>query len=104
MKFPKTLLIGGVNWKVIIDKKINGGAFWWHTHTIKIEKTLTQERKFNILIHEICEIIMVNNIMRYQKGLDGEKSNGDYIFSFDHDRFMIFTEELSGILKQFIEI
>jgi len=71
---------------------------------LKIEKALTQERKFNILIHEICEIIMVNNIMRYQKGLDGEKSNGDYIFSFDHDRFMIFTEELSGILKQFIEI
>ena len=102
MKIPKSLLICGVKYSIIFDKKILGGAFWWHKHIIKIEKAMSFERRFNILIHEVCEIIMVSNIMRYQKCLEGDTHNGDYIFSFDHDRFEIFTEELGGVLKQII--
>src|SRR3990167_6534858 len=99
MKFPKSLIIGGIKWKIIIDPKVSGGEFSWQKHTIKIEKKYSDERKWQVLIHEICEIIMVNNTMRYQKNFV-YISNGDYLFAFDHDRFEIFTNELAGIIKQ----
>ena len=100
MKLPKLLVIGGVKWKIVSDLRTSGGSFVWHDHIIKIEKRISWERQFNILIHEICEVIMVNNIMRYQKCFYGQPHNGDYLFSFNHDSFEIFTDELSGILKQ----
>jgi hypothetical protein len=100
MTIPKHLIIGGVKWRIILDKKLSGGAFGWHSHTIRIEKKISSERKFNILIHEICEIIMVNNMLRFRKCTEGEAENGDYLFSYNHDGFENFTDELSGILKQ----
>lgn len=99
VKAPKFLIIGGVKWKIIFDRKIKGGAFYWHDHLIRIDKSYSEERRFQVLIHEVCEAILVNNIMRFQKSLS-EVANGDYLFSFDHDRFEIFTDELAGIIKQ----
>ncbi len=101
MRFPKHLIIGGVKWKIVFDKKTEGGEFYWGKHLIKIDRTYSDERRFQVLIHEISEAIMVNNMMRFQKSLS-EVNNGDYLFSFDHDRFEIFTDELAGILKQFM--
>jgi hypothetical protein len=91
-------MIGGVNWNLILDKNTNAGEFLWGTHTIKIKNDLSDERKFNVLIHEIIEVIMTNNMMRFQKCVDNP-NNGDYLFCFDHDKFEVFTDELSGILK-----
>lgn len=102
MNFPKTLIIGGVKWEIILDPKVNGGEFYWETHIIKIRKQYSNERKFEVLIHEICEVIMVNNVMRYKKCID-QTSNSDYLFSFNHDSFEIYTNELAGIIKQFMK-
>jgi hypothetical protein len=99
MKFPKVLIISGIKWKIIFDRKTNGGEFYWATHTIKIDKKYSDERKFSVLVHEISEAILVNNMMRYQKTL-AEVHNGDYLFVFDHDKFEIFTDELAGVIKQ----
>lgn len=99
MKFPKSLIIGGVKWKIVFDRKITGGEFRWHNHIIKIEAKYSDERKWQVLIHEIAEVIMVNNTMRFQKNFT-HIGNGDYLFNFDHDRFEIFTDELAGILRQ----
>jgi hypothetical protein len=98
MKFPKSLIIGGVKWSIKFDRKITGGGFYWKEHCIVIRAQHTEERKYEVLIHEICEIIMTNNVMRFAKCF-AEISNGDYLFSFDHDRFEIFTDELAGILR-----
>jgi len=102
MKLPKTLIIGGVKWKVELDSKIEGGAFFWRDHVIKIQKHYSDERKFQVLIHEVVEAILVNDNMRYQKHFSSGPENGDYLFAFNHDRFEIFTDELSGVLKQFL--
>ncbi len=103
IKFPKSLVIGGIKWRVIFDRKTEGGEFYWGKHLIKIDRTYSDESRFQVLIPEISEAIMVNNMMRFQKSLS-EVNNGDYLFSFDHDRFEIFTDELAGILKQFMRI
>ena len=103
MKIPKSLIIGGVKWSVKFDKKIGGGVFYWHDHRIVICAQHTEDRRFQVLIHEIAEIILVNNVMRFQKCLT-EVANGDYLFSFNHDQFEIFTDELAGILRQFMRI
>ena len=100
MTFPKTLIIGGVKWKIIFDKT-QGGFFDWQDHIIKIEKKYSDERRFQCLIHEICEIIFLNNNYRYKKCLN-EVHNGDFLFSVNHNEFEIFTDELQGILKQFM--
>jgi hypothetical protein len=100
MNIPKTLIIGGVKWKIILDNKTSGGNFKWYSHTMKLDRRASDDRKFQILIHEIAEIILVNNTMRFQKNFE-EVSNGDYLFNFNHDQFAIFTDELSGVLRQF---
>ena len=102
MKFPNSIRIYGVNYKVEFNEKVRGGEFYWRKHLIRIEKGLSNERKFTILLHEICEIIMVENFMRFQKCLEEVERNTDYIFNFNHDQFEIFTNELSGILKQWL--
>jgi hypothetical protein len=99
MTYPKSLTICGIKYKLVFHPKVHGGEFYWFKHLIRIEKGLTAERKWVVLIHEIAEIIMIENVMRYQKCLD-QVHNGDYLFSFDHDRFEIFTNELAGVLKQ----
>jgi len=93
-------MIGGVKWTITLEKKRQGGHFAWGSHKIEIEKNISKERQFNILMHEVIEAIMVNNYMRFAKCLDTELHNGDYLFCFDHERFDIFVEELSGVLKQ----
>jgi len=98
MKFPKSVLIAGVKYKVIFDKRIKGGEFYWTNHLIKVEAGLSNERQWSILLHEICECIMVENFMRYQKCIDGQTHNGDYLFCFNHDTFEVFTSTLAGIL------
>lgn len=102
MRLPKTLILGGVKWKIVIKKGVRGGAFYWHEHRIEIDKSHSSERRFQVLIHEIVEAILVNNTMRYSKCI-AEAHNGDYLFSFGHDRFEIFTDELAGVLKQFLK-
>lgn len=102
MNFPKTLIIGGVPWKIIFDKKVSGGEFRWKDHTIRIHAKYTDERKWQVLIHEIVEAILVNNSMRWSPAFDNVQA-GDYLFSFNHKEFEIFTDELSGILKQLKE-
>ena len=99
-RLPKTIIIGGTRWKIVLDRRTTGCSFVWHDHTIRVEKRISWERQFNILVHEICEVIMVNNMLRFRKCTEGEAENGDYLFSFNHDSFEIFTDELSGILKQ----
>ena len=103
MTFPKTLIIGGVKWSIVFDKKTSGGRFTWHNHQIKIQADYSDERKFGVLIHEIVETILMNNTMRYHKSVTAVY-NSDYLFVFDHDRFEIFANELAGILGQFMRM
>ncbi len=102
-KIPKTLIIGGVPWEILLVPKMSGGFFSWHDHTIKIARNLSEQRRFQVLVHEIVEVIMVNNTMRFQKNFT-QVANGDYLFSFNHDQFEIATDELSGVFKQFMRI
>jgi len=37
--------------------------------------------------------------MRWNK-VTGGVGNGNYLFSFDHDRFEIYTDELAGVMRQ----
>ena len=100
MKFPKTLVIGGIRWKIIVDRKLKGGGeFYWKEHTIRIASCYDDERRFHTLIHEIVEAILVNNNLRFQKGFT-RVGNGDYLYSFNHDQFETFTDELAGVLMQ----
>ncbi len=41
IKIPKSLIIGGIKWNIVFDKKVSGGEFYWHTHLIKIDKGLS---------------------------------------------------------------
>lgn len=99
MRIPKSLIIGGVRWKIVYDKKLSGGAFFWREHIIKLNPDDSLERKYHNLLHEICEVILVNYNLRYSKPTM-EQANGDYLFVLDHDRFEMFIQELGGILKQ----
>ena len=66
-------------------------AEFWHKRTDGLGRRLLEASK------------AVENMMRYQKTLAEIYSN-DYLFSFNHDSFEIFADELAGVLKQFTRV
>ena len=80
MKYPKTIKINGNVWQLKqVDR--NGGRFSYTTMTIEIEKK-PHQLKDGVLFHEIMEIIMCENRVRY----DGTSDN-QYKFFLTHDDF-----------------
>jgi len=92
------LLILGERWKIKLVKE-SGGSFDWSTHKIKINKNLCDDSVFNVLIHEISEIILVALNVRYENSFS-QNCNSDYLFMFNHNIFETYVSELCGVLKQ----
>ena len=98
MKIPKQITINGRKIKVK-QKKMNGGSFNWWDHEIIIASNVCKDLQEEILLHEIVEYIMVDMDLRYSLQLDN--SNGDYLFSFSHQQYVIFIKSLHAALNSY---
>ena len=99
MKLPKSLIICGKTYKVIKDPKQEGASFRFSKQEIRLGTDYLPEKTHNFLIHEVLEIILADRNLRYAKEYS-VKTNGDYLFCFNHDQYDWVAEELAYVLRQ----
>lgn len=91
MKIPKKIKIGGFDWTIVNEKR---GGGWFETVPRKIGVCLGEKDTMQILLHEIMEILLVQNYNRF------EPIQGDnYLFSFNHIEFSKVIKDLYQVIK-----
>lgn len=93
---PKSVIIDGCEWKVIVDKRTSGGSFT----TGRKEIVVGSYHKNNILkvfLHEVLEAILTEKNMRYD--MYGGENNDRRLFSFYHYEFEGLIGEIMTALK-----
>ena len=92
MKIPKQIKINGSWWKVVGRERYSGGSFNYDQKQIKVDyKSLEKEQ---IFLHEIMEILMCEQRVRYRNSADE-----GYKFFLTHDDFTRYVDNLYAVLK-----
>lgn len=87
---PKKINILGSDWMIIQDKNNGGASFTFKTYTITLGVNYKNvEDIFEILIHEISEIIHIVLCSRFD-----DRGNDSYIFVMNHAKFQTHNEIL----------
>lgn len=104
IKFIKNIEILSSNFKIIWNKKSDGGSFSWSDGIIEIGiKSYKTDPLYtlNILNHEIMEVILVGLGARFSNG----RTMDNYLFNFDHQTFetaiKIYTQTINKFLTNF---
>lgn len=107
LKFPKKIMIGSTEFFIVKDKTSAGGSFSYCDKDKKGRIIIgtkhiksTPSRVLEIIIHELKEIIQVEQCVRYERS-DLEK--GEYLFSYGHKEHTDLCSRLAGLLNYFIE-
>lgn len=93
MKIPKKLRFGGYDWKIVFDKKKDGGSFDWKTHVITLDDSYGEQEA--ILLHELMEAILVELQFRFYP----QEKSMEYQFHFDHSGLVKLHKALYQVLK-----
>ena len=100
----KKIVIGDTEFQVKWDKKIGGGSFHYPRENEKaeivigmIEEKINPIGILNIIIHELKEIIQVEQRTRY----DRQDENRAYEFHYTHKEHTDLCSRLAGLLVQF---
>ena len=95
------MTIGDHIFKVVTDNSHSGGSFSYAEGKITIgtKRLSTQPCSvLNVIIHEIKEIIQVEQYTRYER----PDEEGNYEFHYSHKEHTKLCSRLAGILDQFI--
>lgn len=93
MRIPKTIKMFGFDWKVIIDKKSEGGSLKWEEKEIKLGDRCGEAE--NIFLHEIMEAILLSHLHRYYTN----DATSEYQFIFNHSEFVKIINHFYQIIK-----
>jgi len=102
LKFPKKIRIDEMVFIVKYDKSDGGGSFSYKNCEIKIgikDHLKCPTSVLATIIHELKEIIQVNQTVRY----DRKDIDSDYLFSYTHKEHTDLCYRLSGLLDYFIK-
>jgi len=102
LKFPKKIMIGDREWTVKLDNTTSGGGFEYATHILTIGTRQLKKQPqstLSVIIHELKEIIQVENDTRFDRG----NNVSDYMFVYGHNEHTDICRRLSGLLTQFIK-
>jgi len=94
----KNITIGSVKFNVIWDKKTSGGSFNYGKKEIMIGLKLGDLYAFSILIHELKEIIQVEQSTRFER----RDEYDNYYFFYDHAQHTDICCRLGTLLDNFI--
>lgn len=102
IKFIKSVEILSSNFRIVWDKKNDGGNFSWSKGEIVIGiKSVKTDPiyTFSIISHEVMEVILSGMGARFDSSRTGE----NFLFNFDHQTFenaiQIHTQTLSKFIK-----
>ncbi|HBC89565.1 MAG TPA: hypothetical protein DCZ94_21720 [Lentisphaeria bacterium] len=95
----KRIRIGEVIFTVKWDSKDDGGYFDYGEKTISIGIKGNTMRQFAVIVHEIKEILNINQYVRYTR----PDTLKDYEFHYGHREHSAMCNDLAGILNEFIK-
>lgn len=110
LKFPKTIKISDTTFKVIKNPKDSGGEFRYWNNDDKKELKMGEitigtlllksnpTRVLSIIIHELKEIIQVEQGVRFRQDGDDESQ-----FHYTHKEHSDLCARLAGLLEEFLE-
>lgn len=91
--------VGSTDFKIVWNKSVDGGAFSYKDKKLTIGiKNRTTVEIFNTIIHELKEMIHIEQWTRFDDG----SASGQYLFVYNHDRHDELCSRLAGLLEQFI--
>jgi hypothetical protein len=99
LKKLKKIQIGDIDWDIVWDKESSGGQFNYQEKKIEIGTEIGDIRTFGCLLHELKEIINVEQSTRYSKRTSSE----EYMFMYDHAQHDDLCARLSGLLSKFLQ-
>lgn len=99
LKRLKHIIIGGLKFKIIWDPKSREGRFTYEPPTIYIGISDGELMSFEILIHELKEIINIEQSTRYTP-ID---NRSNYFFAYYHAQHTDLCARLAGLLDKFIK-
>lgn len=101
MKIPKSIIISGITYTVILNSSLRAGARSSAAPPL-IEICTKDEHKQNIFeyfIHEVLEQILILHTLRYEINYI-ESRNENYMFVFNHKQFEDVTRDLAFVVRQ----
>ena len=98
LKYPKSIVVGDYRFKIIYDKDRSGGSFDYEKKEIVIGVKHGELRALGIIIHELKELINVEQGIRYTNSHNTE----DYLFIYTHKEHSDMCARLTGLLMEFI--
>jgi len=100
LKYPKTVRGGTFAFKVKYEKKNDEGSFQYYPQpVIKIGiKSGSVPRTLEIIIHELKELIQVEQFVRFSD----PSATDSFQFVYSHKEHADFCSRLAGLLEEFI--
>ena len=99
MRLPKKVQISGMTYPVKIDKtSYDGGGSTAHPCIIVGTKSKNEERKLEILLHEIMEVAACERGYRYGSG-----SSDGSVFVMNHKEFDNFSQDIATAIRPIIK-
>lgn len=99
IKKLKKIRVNSTVFKIKWDKKCTGGSFCFDEKLIIIgTKSGNSGRIFQILCHELLEIVACDNLVRMRR----PDCESDYIFVYDHRQHDCIANQFAGLLGQFL--
>ena len=94
----KKITIGSLEFDIIWDKTTGGGHFSYRNREIMVGTKLGGDYAFSILMHELKEIIQVEQGTRYER-MD---EHDNFHFNYTHAEHSDLCSRLAGLLIKFI--
>ena len=99
MKLPRTIQVCGMTYPVRTDKtSYDGGGSTSEPHIMVGTKSKNDERKWEILLHEVMEIVACERGYRYGGGL----SDGS-VFVMTHKEFENFSQDIAAAIRPMVK-
>jgi hypothetical protein len=101
MKLPKTVIIGGREWTVTTDPKMNGASASSSHQRIVIGTKDGKESGYQNFLHEVIESVLDERMLRFQLPYENV-TNGNYVYVFNHAQFEEAIKDIYLALKGII--
>ncbi len=102
-ELPETIRIVGMSWTITLCHENEFGRFDCKTRSIFIDHTSDVQRQWQILIHEIQEIIMVERGFCYKPYLDTCMTD-DRMFVMNHKEFRSLGKDFADVFRQLLGV
>ena len=103
LRYPKKIKIISDVFNIKYDNAHNGGSFDFSENLLVIgirDKKENEDRIFQVICHEVFEVIAVISNTRYDDPGNGSQS---YKFFMSHKEFQTNIEMFSSVISQFVK-